>query len=82
MSELNGQMLTHERDELGTLAFNQGCDARLSGLPKRACPYSAGRNQSLALAWSRGFLDVEKHYGEDVAGRWQFSTLPPVREGV
>jgi hypothetical protein len=44
------------------LAFNLGCDARLSGLPLDHSPYCGGTD--LARYWRAGWFDVDVHWGE------------------
>jgi ribosome modulation factor len=58
-------------------AFNQGCDARLAGIPPAECPYRVGQ-ESLANAWRQGWQDVDQHWSQDAF--WPHKDLPPVTE--
>lgn len=61
-------------DEERTIAFNQGCDARLAGLPLSMNPYRG----SARTNWRLGWLDVDRHWAEWVEGRWRVYLLPDV----
>lgn len=56
------------------VAFGEGSDARLGGLPKTENPYRD--DQGLRVMWQRGWLDVDRNYGS--AARWPVKALPAV----
>lgn len=45
-------------------AFNEGCDARLKGLPPSANPFSVS-NASQHRFWLRGWKHVNSYWGAD-----------------
>ena len=65
------------------LAFNQGCQARIDGLPLSANPVrqmSGTDRHSNARrdAWFRGFWDVDRYWAMETRGRWPVRALPEV----
>lgn len=70
--QLNPTVLTVRRAR----AFGRGCDARLAGLPLSACPHPG--QEFLALAWRRGWLDVDRAWATEAL--WPHLDLPPVPE--
>lgn len=56
------------------MLFNEGCDARLAGLPYRDCPYS---NPVDAMYWKAGWKDVNERWGADA--KWPYQKLAEVR---
>lgn len=64
------------------VAFNEGCDARLAGLPRGHNPYRGWSEGGLHLAWNNGWDDVEKYWGRWSGQRWLVSRLPTVGGGM
>ena len=56
--------------------FNQGCDARVNGMPQSSCPYE---DQGSICHWMAGWRHAHDYYGCEVYGRWWFKPLPPIR---
>ena len=54
-------------------AFGAGSDARIAGLPLRACPY---RDDFLGSAWRLGWWDVHRLWARDAL--WPHMDLPEV----
>lgn len=65
------QSVTVAQFEEVSRVFNEGCDARLSGVPLRECPYSNGWERY----WRDGWHDVDCCYGMFVRGRWLVKPL-------
>lgn len=56
-------------------AFNEGCEARISGIPKeRNNPYLAASQEW--SSWRRGWDDVNRYWGKDA--KWPIKPLPEV----
>lgn len=62
-----------------SLAFNEGCDARLSGLLRWQNPYNP--HSWGYSSWSRGWASVHYNWGADVRGRWRYRPLRPLQGG-
>lgn len=60
------------------VAFNQGSDARLAGLPVKVNPFDHSTEWSVNRAWREGWQHVHKEWGAGVRGRWPFRVLPSV----
>jgi hypothetical protein len=58
------------------LAFNQGSDARLAGLPRIENPYLHDSNGW--RYWRMGWQDVDRHWCESVHAT--YTPLPPVED--
>ncbi len=43
--------------------FAEGCDARLSGKPRSACPWNSCSQKDLWKLWMQGWEDIEANWG-------------------
>ena len=59
----------------GDKAFAAGADARLHGVGVGGNPYRG--DPEWTLAWANGWEEADRHYGEEVNGRW-----PYLRQGA
>ena len=57
----------------GDKAFAAGADARLHGRSATNNPYRG--DPELLLAWDNGWKEADRHYGEEVNGRWPYLRL-------
>jgi hypothetical protein len=48
------------------LAFGQGTQARLDGVPLSSCPYAEGTSEY--RGWRAGWQDVDENWGADARG--------------
>ena len=60
--------------------FSQGCDARLAGRPRTACPYDFATSTLPWTRWQAGYRDADTYWGAWVQGRWDYRPLPAVQE--
>jgi len=63
-------------DERVAKAFSAGADARLAG--QLAAPPAS--KHELGRHWMYGWKHADKYFGIDVAGRWPYLKLPPIRK--
>jgi hypothetical protein len=62
-------------DEANTIAFNEGSDARILGIPISANPYK-NEDRGMAGYWENGWWHVQAKRGRDA--RWPVRPLPEV----
>jgi len=60
-------------------AFNEGCDARLSGRSLKCNPHLLADGRDLWQAWRNGWNDVHAHWGQHAGWRHAVRPLPRVR---
>lgn len=73
-NETNGVHVGGIDDGALARAFNAGSDARIAGLPVRACPFIGAGHE--ATYWRAGYDDVSDHWGH--WARWPVKRLPRV----
>lgn len=73
---LNGHCTRNEDSEYAR-AFNQGSDARISGLPVSSNPTPVSFNQPVHVAWKLGWDHVDRYWACD-ALNWAVLPLPRV----
>lgn len=61
------------------ICFNEGSDARLSGLSVSDNPYIARRNSPESFAWISGWRDCSRHWGKQAGPHHHVRPLPPLR---
>ena len=61
----------------GDKAFAAGADARLYGVGSANNPYKG--DPELSLAWDNGWKEADRHYGQEVNGRWPYLRLDAFR---
>ncbi len=80
MTQQLDEPVTARTQSDNAVAFGQGADARLAGLPLVACPYqTAGDgNYDLARTWRAGWCHANDFFGVDA--KWYVRPLPAIGE--